>query len=223
TARDEHEKVAASRLIRGVFVGRERELDALCGGLARSVAGRGSVFMVVGGPGVGKTALLDEFSARVRECGLVLWGKCWESGGAPTYWPWLQVIRAYAQARGVRCHGAAGPGGIALAEFVPELCEDVSGVEQRPPSLEAEHTRFALFDAVAVFLKGAAVREPLVLVLDDLHGADPPSLALLHFLSREVHEARILVVGSYRDVDARRTPQVAAALGEVAREAHHLP
>src|SRR5207247_8255460 len=165
----------------------------------------------------------DEFSARVRECGLVLWGKCWESGGAPTYWPWLQVIRAYAQARGVRCHGAAGPGGIALAELVPELREDVSGVEQRPPSLEAEHTRFALFDAVAVFLKGAAVREPLVLVLDDLHGADPPSLALLHFLSREVHEARILVVGSYRDVDARRTPQVAAALGEVAREAHHLP
>src|SRR5207247_9945569 len=77
--------------------------------------------------------------------------------------------------------------------------------------------------AVAVFLKGAAVREPLVLVLDDLHGADPPSLALLHFLSREVHEARILVVGSYRDVDARRTPQVAAALGEVAREAPHLP
>ena len=220
-----HEQVRASRLARDAFVGRERELDALRGGLERSVAGRGSVFMVVGEPGAGKTALLDEFSARVRESGLlVLWGKCWESGGAPAYWPWVQVIRAYVQARGVRCHGAAaGPGGIALAELVPELREDVGGVEQRPPSLEAERTRFALFDAVAVFLKGAAAREPLVLVLDDLHGADLPSLELLRFLSREVHEARILVVGSYRDIDARRTPQVAAALGEIATEAHHLP
>src|SRR5439155_9856327 len=85
------------------------------------------------------------------------------------------------------------------------------------------HMRFALFDAVAIFLKGAAAREPLVLVLDDLHGADPPSLALLQFLSRELRDARILVIGSYRDVEARRKAQVAAALGEVARDAHHLP
>src|SRR5439155_10416509 len=60
-----HEQVRASRLARDAFVGRERELDALRGGLERSVAGRGSVFMVVGEPGAGKTALLDEFSARV--------------------------------------------------------------------------------------------------------------------------------------------------------------
>src|SRR5690242_1450380 len=98
-----HEHVAASRLARGVFVGRERELDALRGGLERSVAGRGSVFMVVGEPGIGKTALLDEFSARVRDSDLlVLWGRCWESGGAPAYWPWVQVIRAYAHARNAR-------------------------------------------------------------------------------------------------------------------------
>src|SRR5881392_2815234 len=121
-----HEQVRASRLARDAFVGRERELDALRGGLERAVAGRGSIFMVVGEPGVGKTALLDEFSACVRERGLlVLWGRCWESGGAPIYWPWVQVVRAYAQARGVRYQGAAGPGGAALAELVPELCDDV--------------------------------------------------------------------------------------------------
>src|SRR2546428_1551431 len=127
SARDEHEKVAASRLTSGVFVGRERELDVLRGGLDRSAAGRGSVVMVVGEPGVGKTALLDEFSARVRESGLlVLWGKCWESGGAPAYWPWGQIIRAYARARDV-CGfmAAAGPGRIVLAALVPELREGV--------------------------------------------------------------------------------------------------
>src|SRR5207253_3206665 len=83
---------------------------------------------------------------------------------------------------------------------------DVGSREQRPRALWAEHTRFALFDTVTTFLKAAAASDPLVLVLDDLHAADLPSLALLHFLSREVHGARILVVGSYRDVDARRTP-----------------
>src|SRR5207244_10628519 len=96
---DSHDQLPASQLIRSVFVGRERELDALRGGLERSVAGRGSVFMVVGEPGIGKTTLLDEFSARVRSDFLVLWGRCWESGGAPAYWPWVQVIRAYAHAR----------------------------------------------------------------------------------------------------------------------------
>src|SRR5437667_1967224 len=141
-----HDQVAASRLIRGVFVGRERELDALRGGLERSVTGRGSVFMVVGEPGVGKTALLDQFSARVRDSVLfVLWSRCWESGGAPAYWPWVEIIRAYAHARDVSgVIAAAGPGRIVLAALVPELREEVGGFGLPPPSLEPEHTRFAL-------------------------------------------------------------------------------
>src|SRR5437660_400386 len=103
--------------------------------------------MVVGEPGIGKTTLLDEFSARVRSDFLVLWGRCWESGGAPAYWPWVQVIRAYAHARNVRgVMAAGGPGRIALAELVPELREWVDGIGPPPASLEPERTRFTLFD-----------------------------------------------------------------------------
>src|SRR3989441_5017065 len=147
-----HNQVAASRLARGVFVGRERELDVLRGGLERSAAGRGSVFMVVGEPGVGKTALLDEFSVRVRESGLlVVWGRCWESGGAPAYWPWVQVIRSCLQGQGAEARstdGSAGP--VDFTQILPDAqrASPRDTEPELPSSFGQEQARFALFDSV---------------------------------------------------------------------------
>src|SRR3989442_11259127 len=90
------------------LVGRGRELDELVGALADAGAGRGSLFLVTGEPGVGKTRLVDALSARARDVGaLVLWGRCWESGGAPPYWPWGEGICAYVRAPGM---GGVTPG-----------------------------------------------------------------------------------------------------------------
>src|ERR671931_934247 len=79
-----------------VFVGRHDELVELRAGLEDAVTGRGRFFLVVGEAGIGKTRLVEELAREAAERGhLVLWGRCWEGEGAPSYWPWIQVIRAY--------------------------------------------------------------------------------------------------------------------------------
>src|SRR5439155_21889403 len=79
--------------------------------------------------------------------------------------------------------------------------------------------RFRLFDSVTTFLKTATSRRPLVLLLDDLHWADKPSLLLLQFLAREMENSRLLVVGTYRDIELGREHPLFQALGALAREA----
>src|SRR5437879_6495825 len=79
-----------------VFVGRQRELAELRAGLEDAVSGRGRFFLVVGEAGIGKTRLVEELAGdAVQPGGFVFWGRCWEGEGAPPYWPWVQVIRAY--------------------------------------------------------------------------------------------------------------------------------
>src|SRR5687768_16012504 len=78
-----------------VFVGRERELGALVDALEAARAGSGQLFLLAGEPGIGKSRLADELGSLARERAVrVVWGRCWEAGGAPAYWPWVQSIRA---------------------------------------------------------------------------------------------------------------------------------
>src|SRR5262249_26458916 len=84
------------------------------------------------------------------------------------------------------------------------------------PSLESAEARFRLFDGVATFLKEAASRRPLVLILDDLQSADVPSLLLLAFLAREIADARLLAIATYRETEV--TGPLAETLAELARE-----
>lgn len=84
----------------GAFVGRQQEYAELRAGLADAVAGRGALFLLVGESGIGKTRLADEFSAEVQAGGArVLWGRSWQGGGAPAYWPWVQIVRSYLRQR----------------------------------------------------------------------------------------------------------------------------
>ena len=91
--------------------------------------------------------------------------------------------------------------------------------------MDAETARFRLFDAVAAFLRNAGAGQPLMLVLDDLHAADAPSILLLRFAARELGDARVLVLGAYRDIELDRGHPLAVALGELSREpaTRHVP
>ena len=209
-----------------VFVGRERELAALTAGLDGALAGRGALFLVSGEPGIGKSRLADELATRARARGAhVLWGRCWEAGGAPAYWPWVQSLRSYIrdldeeELPSLLVRGAAE-----LSQLVPEVREVVS-VSSVPASADPETARFRLFEAVAGFLRSGGEMWPLVLVLDDLHAADTPSLLLLQFLAADLADARILVVGAYRDVDPTLHEPLSSTLAELARlpVTHMLP
>ncbi len=209
------------------FVGRERELSELQAGLLEAAGGRGRLFLVAGEPGIGKTRLAEELAATAAERGApVLWGRCWEGGGAPPYWPWIQAIRALLaglDTAALRRH--LGSGAARVARLIPELHEILPELPQSPaPSpIDSEHARFPLFDATVTFLKNVAGAQPLVLILDDLHAADEPSLLLLQFLARELVTARILVIGTYRAVEAQRRPELGKILGMITRNGNRLP
>ncbi|HSR25027.1 MAG TPA: hypothetical protein VLW53_15840, partial [Candidatus Eisenbacteria bacterium] len=89
----------------------------------------------------------------------------------------------------------------------------------------AEAARFRLFDAVTAFLRNAGAGQPLMLILDDLHAADAPSILLLRFVARELGEARVLVLGAYRDIELDRGHPLTVALAELSREpaTRHVP
>ena len=202
-----------------VFVGRGHELGELVTGLEDAFAGRGRVFLLSGEPGIGKSRLAEELTAHAKARGArVLVGRCWEAGGAPAYWPWVQSLRAYVRESDKDAlRTQLGSGAAELAQVLPELRERYPDLPL-PSSAEPESVRFRLFDATAEFLRNAAERRPIVLVLDDLHAADAPSLLLLRFLAREVASTRLLLLGAYRDVDPLPGDPLSAMLAEVAGE-----
>ena len=204
---------------RGLFVGRRRELTVLTDSLADALAGRGRLVLLVGEPGIGKSRLAEVLIGEARERGArVLVGRCWEAGGAPAYWPWVQALRSYVrEAEPDTLRSELGLGAADLAQMIPELRQRVPDLPE-PSAIESEGARFRLFDATAEFLRNASRSRPIVLVLDDLHAADAPSLLLLQFLARELGSTRVLLLGAYRDVDPIPGQPLTGMLGEVARE-----
>ena len=206
---------------RSPLVGRERELALARASLERAIAGRAQVLMLVGESGIGKTRLAEEVAALASELGAAaLWGRATQAEGEPAYWPWIQILRSYAagQEAGV-LHRHLGLGAADIAEIVPEVRERLPDLPVSP-RLEPEQSRFRFFDSVCRLLRAAAAERPLVLVLEDLHWADAGSLALLEFLAPEMAEDRLLVVGSYRDVELSREHPLRSTLAELARSEH---
>ena len=196
--------------------GRERELEELRAALESAEAGRGALALLVGEPGIGKTRLATAFADEAAARGArVTWGRAWEAGGAPEHWPWIDALRplaADARAFAAEAHGdRAAP----LARLLPEL-----GAAPEPGDPGQE--RFRLFEAVSAFLAHAARERPLVLILDDLHAADPGTLALLLFVARGIRGVPLVIVGTYRDVEARLSAEAGETLSRVAREGRHL-
>jgi DNA-binding SARP family transcriptional activator len=203
------------------FVGRDRELADLITAFNGALAGRGRLVLLAGEPGIGKSRLADALVERARARGAeVLVGRCWEAGGAPAYWPWIQALRAFIRdAEPEPLQAQLGVGAGDLAQLLPELRERFPQLPE-PPALEGEGARFRLFEAVTSFLRSAAQARPLVVVLDDVHAADEPSLLLLQFVARELDASRLLIVVAYRDVDPTLRAPLTSTLAELVGEPH---
>jgi len=200
------------------FIGREPELTRLRAMLEAACAGSGSVALLAGELGIGKTRMAEELAvhAGLRDI-RVLWGRCYEGDGAPPFWPWVQVIRAAVRGQEPDALLAElGSAAADIAALVPAVRERLPGLPVAP-SVEPAQARFRLFDSITAFLTGAAARQPLVLILDDLHWADAPSLLLLSLVARELRSARLLVVGTCREGEGGQHA-LAEILADLARE-----
>jgi predicted ATPase len=175
------------------LIGREASLSALAAQLSQAHGGRGAIAWVSGVPGIGKTRLLEELAILARaSAATVHFLRCHETPAQPPFWPWSSLVE--------------------------ELAQDASGARGRElrdagAALEAPNAGLRAFDAVTRAIVGARGAGPLVVIVDDLQWADEGSLELLRFFVREIRDARVLVVGAYRD----NAPS-ARALGAILQE-----
>jgi DNA-binding SARP family transcriptional activator len=199
------------------IVGRRSELARFATALDDARAGRGSLLLVAGEPGIGKTRLLEAMLDVGRRAGAtVALGRCFEDGGPPPYWPWVRVVRDLAAtAAGADVLARAAPPVRRLRSWLPE--GDTGGAEQRAnPHWIAE--------SVLAVCRQLAADWPLVIALDDLHGADPDSLTVLSLLAAE-HPAGTVVVGTHRTGDVPDGHGLTDLLATVSRfdSVHRLP
>ncbi|MGH9279250.1 MAG: ATP-binding protein, partial [Acidimicrobiales bacterium] len=160
--------------MRDGILGRRREMETLGASLDAAREGHGRLVLGVGEPGIGKTRLAQELAGVALAGGTtVAWGRCVEAEGSPAFWPWRQVLRSLG------------------VDPDPVLGGDV----------ESPGDRFRVFDNVAQSIRAAAGRRGLLLVLEDFHWADEPSLLALRHLVVDIADARLLVFATFRDFE----------------------
>jgi len=200
------------------FVGRGEELDVLTAAYASARAGQSTAVLIGGDAGIGKTRLLDEFSAHTRESGaLVVTGVCVPIDGGLPYGPVAGILRDIGRQLGddaaTRMLGPLAEGlGSAASEFGVE-----AAIGAGRHTEDMAKTR--LFESILSAFTKLAAQQPLVVIVDDLQWADSSSAELVTFLVRNLDDAAVLIVGAYRSEDVGADHQLRPWLVELGRHA----
>ena len=177
------------------LVGRDRELALLHDRLTAARDGRGSLVLIGGEAGIGKTALADALCREAADAGAhVLTGHCYDRTETPPYGPWIEIARR--------------------VQALPDAAN-----APPVPRLDGATSQADLFAQARDFLVALTAARPLVLVLEDLHWADSASLDLLRFVARGIDELPLLLVATYRGEDVDRRHPLAALVPLLVREA----
>jgi DNA-binding CsgD family transcriptional regulator len=230
------------------FIGRQQELARLVARIQTMEPAGGGLVLVGGEPGIGKTRIVQELADRARRAGWqVLLGRAYDTTGMPPYLPFAEALRPHLRScPSARLRAQIDAGAHAVALLVPDLHQRLPDLPPHPP-LSPEHARYRLFEAVtdvllAIARDGAAPGDAgadaphpdppgvpaatgLLLVLEDLHWADAPTLQLLLHLARRLGEAPLLVVGTHRTVEVGPAHPLTAVLADLGHErlAEHVP
>lgn len=173
------------------IVGRAAWTTRLREDVERTVTSHGGTILIGGEAGIGKTTLVGSVVEHARSRGAIAAvGTCSDSAAAPALWPWTQIHR------GLRRSVPAGHFQAAVSEAGLEVTDLVRAAD--PIDGDPE---FGLFDAITTLLSAVSADHPLVLVIEDLHWADPASVDLLDHVSRHAWFERILMIATYRDTE----------------------
>ena len=181
------------------FVGRDASLRPLREALDAARAGRGSVCLLTGEAGIGKSRVAEQIASEAAALGLsIAWGYCHEAGDTPPLWPWAELVRGLLESapQDAEAHAAARAPELAL--LLPGRDASVPRAAERPA---AKH---AVFDAILSVVRAAARSAPCLLVLEDLHRADAATLELLRYWVDPVVHQRALLLGTARRAESRQ-------------------
>lgn len=199
------------------MLGRETELAELerwtRGAAEKADVRRERLMLLSGDPGVGKTRLLAEVAARAHAAGaLVLAGRATDENLVP-FQPFLEALGGYVETAPLpELRAVASRTGSELSRLIPELRRRLP--ELPPPEEgDSDTERYRLFEAVVDLLRELSASAPVLIVLDDLHGADRPTLMLLRHLARASRSGSVSILGAYRTTDRWREGFGAALAG----------
>ncbi len=198
----------------GVLVGRSDEWDWIMASVGEVTKSQGQLVLLSGEPGIGKTRLAQEVTLKVRNQGfLVATGRCYEQEQGVPFYPFLEALNTVFN---------AAPAGLRtdiprrwphLIRLLPDQIDPL-----RVTKVDGQEDQQRLFRAVTQFLEEMSLLSPVALLLDDLHWADDSTVKLLQHLARYSRADRILLLGTYRDVEVNRQHPLESALLDLSRE-----
>jgi DNA-binding CsgD family transcriptional regulator len=206
---------------RSAFVGRRRELDVFQQALHDVRTGNGRTVVVAGEPGIGKTRLVEQFSASLAPDEFdIMVARCESGEQAPAFWPWLQVLEPVLAAH----HSVSTPG--PLIDAITDLNQVLSNPDGTKPDTtrsryQQGETRFFLFRTFLQVIQTKSASQPLVLFIDDLHRADAASLDLFAFLAGHIANFPVMLIATCRNDEQSIAGRLSATLAAVAREPGH--
>jgi class 3 adenylate cyclase/tetratricopeptide (TPR) repeat protein len=197
----------------GVLVGRETEWNRIMQSMEAVMQGTGRLLLISGEPGIGKTRMAQEVTLKARHWGfLVATGRCYEQEQAVPYYPFLEALVTLYETCSPSVRAEIPRRWAHLGRLLPDQ------VGLLPVESKGHEDQHLLFRAVTGFIEAIAETVPVALLFDDLHWADDSSLKLLQYLARYTPGFRVLLLGTYRDVDVRRQHPLEAALLDLGRE-----
>jgi predicted ATPase/DNA-binding CsgD family transcriptional regulator len=207
-----------------LIVGRQAELTLITRLLDAARHGTGCVIGISGEPGIGKTTLAEAAGDAAQKQGYtILWGQCHDGQYIPPYWPWKEPLKrllsVFPSPRGKSSLKGIREG---LASIVSETNKMPRASKAMPRPMSYQ-TRLRILESATALIRTVSERRPLLLIMDNLHCADVPSLQLLEVVAREMQRQNVVIVGSYRDPVASSNAELRQLIGGLASQALFHP